>query len=136
MATSLVGGLSAAAVARVPGDVDFDGVFDSADLVQVFQTGEYEDGIEDNSSYEEGDWNGDGDFDSADLVAMFQSGLYEAQVNPRVELAASVRPTWGLDSAFATEDNDEDLGVGDLWQNTIADDLVKSLSAHDLRRRA
>ena len=77
------------------------GVFDSADLVQVFQTGEYEDGIADNSSYEEGHWNGDGDFDSSDLVAMFQSSHYEAQINRRVERAASVRPTWDLDSALA-----------------------------------
>ena len=113
------------------------GVFDSADLVQVFQTGEYEDGIADNSSYEEGDWNGDGDFDSADLVAMFQSSHYEAQINRRVERAASVRPTWGLDSALRRPTTaDEDLRVGGLWQDTIADDLVKSLSAHDLRRRA
>ncbi len=63
-----VSAAAAAAIAPVPGDVNFDGVFDSADLVQVFQIGKYEDGIDNNSSYDEGDWNGDGDFDSKDLV--------------------------------------------------------------------
>ena len=60
----------------VLGDANNDGVFDSADLVEAFLAGEYEDGIEDNSTFAEGDWNGDGDFDSADLVAALQTGLY------------------------------------------------------------
>ena len=60
-----------------PGDANRDGLFDSSDLVQVFQRGEYEDGIEDNSDWEDGDWNGDKDFDSSDLVMAFQTGLYE-----------------------------------------------------------
>ncbi|MCA9213493.1 MAG: hypothetical protein KDB27_10535, partial [Planctomycetales bacterium] len=45
------------------GDVNFDGVFDSADLVIVFQAGEYRDEIPQNSNWYEGDWNCDGDFD-------------------------------------------------------------------------
>ena len=60
-----------------PGDANRDGVFDSADFVQVFQMGEYEDAIAGNSTWQEGDWDGDGDFDSADFVAAFQTGLYE-----------------------------------------------------------
>ncbi|MCA9215413.1 MAG: tandem-95 repeat protein, partial [Planctomycetales bacterium] len=44
------------------GDSNYDGVFDSGDLVLVMQAGEYEDGIPNNSTWEEGDWNGDGDF--------------------------------------------------------------------------
>ena len=62
-----------------PGDANRDGRFDTADLVQVLQAGEYEDGIEDNSTWEEGDWDGDGDFDTADLVLAFQTGLYEVK---------------------------------------------------------
>jgi uncharacterized delta-60 repeat protein len=56
------------------GDVNIDGVFDSSDLVLVFQAGQYE--TEVDAVWSEGDWNGDGRFDSADLVAAFQDGGY------------------------------------------------------------
>jgi hypothetical protein len=62
--------------ARPVGDVNGDGRFDSSDLVLIFQSGKYEDGIENNATYAEGDFNGDGDFDSSDLVFAFQSGSY------------------------------------------------------------
>ena len=58
------------------GDANLDGVFDSADLVQVFAAGEYDDDLAENSSWNEGDWNCDGEFDSSDLVAAFQAGEY------------------------------------------------------------
>jgi hypothetical protein len=61
-----------------PGDANRDGRFTSADLIQVLQAGEYEDGIDDNSTWEDGDWNGDGDFTTADLIAALQTGMYEA----------------------------------------------------------
>lgn len=67
----------------LPGDSTGDGIFDSADLVAVFQAGEYEDGVAGNSTFAEGDWNGDGDFDSTDLVLVFQQGNY---VNAAVSL--------------------------------------------------
>ena len=60
----------------VIGDANGDGYFDSADLVTVFQAGEYEDEIAANSTFAEGDWDGDGDFTTADLVLAFQSGSY------------------------------------------------------------
>ncbi|MEZ6117800.1 MAG: Ig-like domain-containing protein [Pirellulaceae bacterium] len=60
----------------VVGDANHDGVFDSADLIQIFQFGHYEDSIIGNSTWDSGDWNGDGEFDSADLVAAFQAGTY------------------------------------------------------------
>jgi hypothetical protein len=65
-----------APLAGIPGDVNHDGLFDSADLVAVLQFSEYEDGIVGNSTWEEGDWNGDGDFTTADLVFAFQIGAY------------------------------------------------------------
>ena len=87
------------------GDVNLDGTFDSEDLVLVFQRGEYEDGIEGNSGWEDGDWDGDGDFTSSDFVAAFQDGGYRA---------AAIAPAWwetrldahdpffaDLDAAFA-----------------------------------
>jgi hypothetical protein len=59
------------------GDANLDGEFNSSDLVQIFSAGEYEDGIENNSTWSEGDWNGDCEFDSGDLVTAFQAGAYE-----------------------------------------------------------
>jgi hypothetical protein len=64
------------AIYAVLGDSDFNGTFDSSDLVKVFQAGEYEDAIVGNSSFHEGDWNGDGDFDSSDILAAFQAGAF------------------------------------------------------------
>ena len=90
--------LVAAGAANLPsgrpyplGDANLDGLFDSADFVQVFQAGKYEDGIEDNAVWSTGDWNGDGDFDSADFVAAFQTGLYDVNSEPAGNhLAAAV----------------------------------------------
>ncbi|MEZ6120929.1 MAG: hypothetical protein R3C28_30770 [Pirellulaceae bacterium] len=65
--------------ASIAGDVTGDGVFNSSDLVQVFQAGHYEDAIIGNSTWEQGDWNGDGEFNSSDLVLVFQAGLYSAE---------------------------------------------------------
>lgn len=72
------------------GDSNGDGVFDSEDLVEVFQVGEYEDGIANNSDWVEGDWNGDQEFDSTDFVEAFQSGGYNAigLIKPRDPVAA------------------------------------------------
>ena len=55
-------------------------MFDSTDLVQVFQAGEYEDDMPQNSYWTTGDWTGNGEFDSSDLVAAFLTGRYEAEV--------------------------------------------------------
>ena len=57
------------------GDVNLDGVFDSSDLVLVFQAGLYDDD-EVTASWVSGDWNGDGRFDSSDIVFAFQQGRY------------------------------------------------------------
>ena len=60
----------------IPGDANGDGVFDDADLTRVFEIGEYDDGIDQNSTHVEGDWNGDGEFDSEDLVYVFTLGTF------------------------------------------------------------
>jgi hypothetical protein len=60
------------------GDANLDGIFDSADLILVFQRGHYEDNTPRNSGWGDGDWNCDGEFDSGDLVAAFQAGAYTA----------------------------------------------------------
>lgn len=47
------------------GDADLDGEFTSGDLVSIFQAGQYEDSMVNNSSWATGDWNGDREFTSA-----------------------------------------------------------------------
>lgn len=64
------------------GDANLDGRFNSADLVQVFVTGEYEDAITGNSTWADGDWNCDGEFSTQDLVVAFQAGGYIAAASP------------------------------------------------------
>ncbi len=64
------------------GDANLDGQFSSQDLTLVFQAGEYEDTIEDNSTWATGDWNADGEFSSSDLVVAFQDGGYEKGPRP------------------------------------------------------
>lgn len=59
------------------GDANLDKRFDSADLIMVFQSGHYEDGIAENSLWQDGDWNGDGEFSSSDLVEAFGMGHYQ-----------------------------------------------------------
>ncbi|MFC1757788.1 CotH kinase family protein [Planctomycetota bacterium] len=54
------------------GDVNLDGVFNSGDLVKVFQAAEYEDDLVGNSTWATGDWNCDGEFSTRDLVFAFQ----------------------------------------------------------------
>jgi hypothetical protein len=59
------------------GDSNLDGEFNTSDLVQVLQRGEYEDDLEGNSLWSDGDWNGDLEFNTSDLVYALQSGGYE-----------------------------------------------------------
>jgi hypothetical protein len=74
------------------GDVNLDRVFNSGDLVLLFQVGEYEDGIAGNSTWIEGDWDCDGDFTTGDLVAAFQLGSYTTAAigSPNARLAAAI----------------------------------------------
>jgi hypothetical protein len=61
---------------RVIGDANMDGKFTTADLVQVYQRGHYEDGHRGNSHWGDGDWNGDLEFNSNDLVDLLRSGEF------------------------------------------------------------
>lgn len=73
---SVPGGTPGAAPLPLVGDANRDGVFDEADLIQVFQSATYEDAIANNSVWETGDWNGDGEFTSQDLVLAFMQNTY------------------------------------------------------------
>jgi hypothetical protein len=59
---------------RSEADVNLDGVFNSSDLVKIFQAAKYETGEE--ATWTEGDWDNDGDFDSSDLVRGFSLSVY------------------------------------------------------------
>ena len=59
------------------GDANLDGEFSSADFVDVFVAGEYEDTRAGNSSWATGDWDGDAEFTSSDFVTAFVDGGYE-----------------------------------------------------------
>ena len=84
------------------GDANLDLLFNSRDLVIVFQAGEYEDAILLNSLWETGDWNGDGDFNTSDLVLAFQSGSYESA-------AAQAASLQQIGAAFDHDGADLDL---------------------------
>ena len=74
-----------------PGDANLDGIFNSTDLVTILVTGEFEDGIPNNSTFREGDWDGDGDFTTSDFIFALQAGNYLRAARPieRFAVAAS-----------------------------------------------
>lgn len=78
------------------GDANLDGEFNSADFIQVFQAGQYEDAVAGNSTWGTGDFDGDGDFGSGDFVAAFQSGGYEAGPRPAVSAVPEPASALGL----------------------------------------
>ncbi len=78
------------------GDANLDNEFNSSDLVAVFVSGKYEDGVPMNAGWEEGDWNADGDFDSSDFVAAFADGGYELGPRPEALNAVPEPAGWTL----------------------------------------
>jgi hypothetical protein len=62
------------------GDASLNGVFDSRDLVKLFQVGKYEQGV--LATWDEGDFNGDGLFNSADLLLASQHAGYVRELVP------------------------------------------------------
>ena len=81
------------------GDAQLDGEFSSADFVEVFAAGEYEDGLPGNSGWATGDWNGDTEFGSADFVVAFAAGGYE--MGPRTPAPLVPEPSTAVLSASA-----------------------------------
>ena len=73
------------------GDANLDGEFNSSDFVAVFQAGEYEDTVAENSTWATGDWNGDKEFSSSDFVVAFQDGGFE--LGPRAAVSSVPEPT-------------------------------------------
>lgn len=94
-----------AADLMMAGDSNFDGVFDSSDIVAVFQEGLFESGQAAEAS--QGDWNGDGLFDTADFVFAFQNSRY-AQGDP-----TSLRAEDAEFDSDATTDETNDRAIDD-----------------------
>ena len=80
------------------GDANLDGQFNTGDLIGVFQAGQYEDQLPDNSSWATGDWDGDGDFGTGDLVVAFQNGGFER--GPRALRAPTLEIVPDLDGTY------------------------------------
>ncbi len=104
------------------GDVNFDGVFDSADLVALFIAGQFEDAIAGNSTYVNGDWNLDGEFTNADLLFALRRNGYVQESAPQplaaipaAALAAALPndEVFADDELFADEDLDWIFAIGD-----------------------
>ena len=74
----------------VVGDVNLDGMFNSSDLISIFQSSEYEDNVASNSTWREGDWNCDGDFTTSDFIHVFAKRTYVQQSVPRSVVAATI----------------------------------------------
>lgn len=66
----------------IAGDANLDGLFDSSDMVLLFQSGQYEDSIVRNASWRTGDFTGDLEFDSNDLIVAFAQTGYETTQLP------------------------------------------------------
>ncbi len=75
------------------GDANLDGKFNSSDMVDVFQAGNYE--LDMEAGWAEGDWNGDRRFDSGDMVAAFQDGGYELG-GTRAAVSAVPEPSYAI----------------------------------------
>lgn len=84
------------------GDANLDGRFRSDDLVLVFQAGQYEDALTENSSWETGDWSGDTEFSSSDLVLAFQDGAYLADVDAGATSIPEPATVHGIVWSFVT----------------------------------
>ena len=61
---------------------------DLEEVETMLAAGEFEDGVPQNSTFEEGDWDGDLDFTSGYIVAAFTDGGYE--LGPKWQGAAAV----------------------------------------------
>jgi hypothetical protein len=81
------------------GDANLDSLFNTSDLVTVFQVGKYEAGQQ--AGWGEGDWNGDALFNTGDLVTAFQDGGFEAGPRPALAVVPEPAGTTALAAAAA-----------------------------------
>lgn len=80
------------------GDANLDGLFNTGDLVAVFQGTKFE--LPEDAGWELGDWNGDGRFTTGDLVTAFQDRGFEAGPLPAVSAVPEPATSWWLATIF------------------------------------
>ncbi|MCA9217806.1 MAG: hypothetical protein KDB27_32275 [Planctomycetales bacterium] len=85
---------SADGIAR-PGDSNLDGFFDTDDLTLAMVSGEFEDLIPSNSSWNDGDWNLDGEFDTTDIRIAFEANRYVSS-RPAVTTSPVPEPAFNV----------------------------------------
>ncbi len=97
------------------GDADLNGRFDSKDLLQVFQRGQFDDTVDNNSTWADGDWNGDSEVDNGDLLFVFQNGSYaDTRFPGAVTVGTDAFVGKSLQDACRCEPDLSDRGVADL----------------------
>ena len=122
------------------GDANLDGIFNSADLVQIFQFGQYQDNTPNNSGWAQGDWNCDGDFNTTDLIVAFQAGGYVRAARIQ-NIGAALDVIVSVDEPAAEPPIPNDRShsnprAADLHVDVAARDLIfKSLDDFDARFR-
>lgn len=119
------------------GDANLSGQFDSSDLVQVFQFGEYEDDVPGNSTWGEGDWNGDGEFTTGDLVLAFESGGFVAASRQasRLRISADIAAAIASERMLTVLDNgssDTESRQTTMDQHTRARQLLQNVQRKTL----
>ena len=79
-----------------PGDANLDGQFTTDDMLELFQNGEYEDGVVCNSGWAEGDFDRDCEFTTGDLILALQTwGTYSDSPAPASAASAVPEPALG-----------------------------------------
>lgn len=104
------------------GDTNVNGVFNTGDLVRVFQVGQYEDDVAGNSTWETGDWNGDGEFNSADIVLAMQTGGFVPAAVANQSAAEAVDES--IASLFGDALKEDELGQDQLDTDEWMSDLL------------
>ena len=114
------------------GDVDLDGVFNSTDLIKIFQANEYEDAIDGNSTWSEGDWDCDGDFSTSDLILAFQRDSYTAAATPKTSPRSAAIDRVGVAAnTQAQQDTDDSVGTDSSNRSMISLTLTNETDSNE-----
>ncbi len=88
------------------GDANFDGRFDSSDIVMVFISGHFESTR--NATWAQGDWDGDHRFSTDDFVLAFSRNHYEGEFPAAEPSSPGNEQLRSLDLAFAALNDREE----------------------------
>jgi D-alanyl-D-alanine carboxypeptidase len=106
------------------GDANLDGLFNSTDLIKMFQAGKYENPRASNATWGEGDFNQDGFFTSDDIILAFRGGAYTT-----AGAVAASRDARLLERPTAEDKSLLELGTDEQVQQQIRTEAVRLTSA-------